>query len=84
MLFCPYQIYLKKSGIILHINAILLINEKGGAGMKKLQKRNNAEMRSVEAFVTQASCSCSCTCITGNVNSILGDGGLTKSLNKSA
>ena len=82
--FCPYQIYLKKFGIILHINAILLINAKGGAVMKRLQKRNNVEVKSVEAFVTRGSCSCNCTCITGNVNSILGDGGLNKALSKSA
>jgi len=52
--------------------------------MKRLQKRNNVEKRSVEAFVTRGSCSCDCTCITGNVNSILGDGGLNKALGKSA
>jgi putative bacteriocin precursor len=52
--------------------------------MKKLQKRNNVEVKSVEAFVTRGSCSCSCTCITGNLDSILGHGGLTNSLNKNA
>jgi len=52
--------------------------------MKKLYKRNDKQKNSVEAYAvaTYASCSCPCSCKVGNLNSILNDGGLTKSLNK--